>query len=50
MHPDMRSQTGGIMSLGKGSIIITSIKQKMNTKSLTEIELIAADDSMSHIL
>ena len=38
------------MSLGKGAIISTSIKQKMNTKSLTETELIAADDLMPHIL
>ena len=36
VNPDMRSQTGGTMSLGKGAIIGTSIKQKMNTKSLTE--------------
>ena len=50
MHPDMRSQTGGTMSLGKGAIISTSIKQKMNTKSLTETELISADDLMPHIL
>ena len=50
LHPDMRSQTGGTMSLGKGSIISTSIKQKMNTKSSTETELIAADDLIPHIL
>ena len=50
MHPDMRSQTGGTRSLGKGAIISTSIKQKMNTKSSTETELIAADDLMPHIL
>ena len=50
VHPDMRSQTGGTMSLGKGAIISTSIKQKMNTKSSTETELIAADNLMPHIL
>ena len=49
LHPDMRSQTGGTMSLGKGLIISTSIKQKVNTKSSTETELIAADDLMPHI-
>ena len=38
------------MSLGKGVIISTSIKQKMNTKSSTETELIAADNLMPHIL
>ena len=36
VHPDKRSQTGGIMSLGKGATISTSIKQKMNTKSSIE--------------
>ena len=34
----------------KGSIISTSIKQKMNTKRSTETELIAADKLMPHIL
>ena len=38
------------MPLGQVSIIGTSIKHKMNTKSLTETELIAADDLMPHIL
>ena len=50
VHTDMRSQTGGTMSLGKGVIISTSIKHKMNTKSLTETELITADDLMLHIM
>ena len=50
VHPDMHSQKGGTMSLGKVAIIRTSIKQKMNTKSSTETELIAADDLMPHIL
>ena len=46
----MRSQTGGTMSLGKGSIISTSNKHKMNPKSSTETEIITADDLMPHIL
>ena len=50
VHPDMGSQTGGTMSLGKGAITSTSIKQKMNTKISTETELIAADDLVPHIL
>ena len=50
VYPYMRSQTGGTMSLGKGAIISTSIKQKMNTKSSIETELIAADVLMTHIL
>ena len=35
VHPDMRSQTGGTMSLVKGAIINTSIKYKMSTKIST---------------
>ena len=48
-HPDFRSQTGGTGSLGKGSIISTSTKQKINTRSSTETELVAADDLMPHV-
>ena len=50
VHTDIRSQTGGTILLGKGAIISTSIKQKMNTKSLTETEIIVANDLMPHIL
>ena len=50
VHPDMRSQTGGTMSLGKGAIISTSINQKINTKISKEIELIATDELLPHIL
>ena len=49
-HRDMRSHTGGAMSLGKGSIYGTSTRQKLNTRSSTEAELVAVDDCMSQIL
>ena len=52
-HANMRGHTGGNMSMGKdvcGSIISISKKQKINTKSLTEAELIGSDDAMSHML
>ena len=49
VHPDCRSQIGGTGSLGKGSIISTSTKQKLNTRSSTETELVAADDRMPHV-
>ena len=48
-HTDCRSQTGGTGSLGKVSIISTSTKQKLNTRSSTETELVAADDLMPHV-
>ena len=49
-HRDMRSHTGGAMSLGKGIIYRTSTQQKLNTGSSTEAELVAVDDCMSQIL
>ena len=39
VHPDMRSHTGGAMSLGQGVIYGTSTRQKLTTKSSTEAEL-----------
>ena len=50
VHQDMRSHTGGMLSLGKGSVYATSTKQKLNTKSSTEAELVAVDDLMPQIL
>ena len=38
------------MSMGKGSVYSSSIKQKLNTKSSTESELVAADDNMPQLL
>ena len=44
VHADMRSHTGGLTSLGKGVIHTKSSKQKSNSKSSTEAELIGASD------
>ena len=49
-HQDMRSHTGGAMSLGKGVIYGMSTRQKLNTRSSTEAELVAVDDCMSQVL
>ena len=38
------------MSMGKGAICSMSRKQKLNTRSSTEAELVAVDDSLSQIL
>ena len=48
-HPDTRSHTGGTASLGNVYFISTSIKQKLNTRSSTKTELVAADDLMPHL-
>ena len=44
VHPDMKSHTGGVVSLGRGVIMSKSSKQKLNTKSSTEAELVGASD------
>lgn len=50
VHGGMKSHTGGILSLGKGGVYVTSIKQKINTKSSTESEVVAVYDILSQIL
>ena len=50
VHPDGKSHSGMTMTMGKGAIISMSRKQKLNTRSSTEAELVAVDDSMSSIL
>ena len=50
VHEDFKSHTGAVFSLGKGSIISMSTKQKINTRSSTEAELVALDDAQAKIL
>ena len=50
VQPDMKSHTGAVMTLGKGSIQSASTKQKVNTRSSTESELISVDDIISKIM
>jgi hypothetical protein len=50
VHPNMRSHTGATMSNGKGCIVSMSSKQKLNTRSSTEAELVGVDDCMAKIL
>ena len=49
-HPDMRGHTGGSFTMGVGTIYARSTKQKLNTKSSTETELVGADDCLPQIL
>ena len=46
VHNDMKSHTGGVMTLGSGALIAMSTKQKLNTTSSTEAELVGVSDSM----
>jgi hypothetical protein len=50
VHPNMRSHTGGSMTLGKGTIYGTSTGQKINTKSSTEAELVGLNDVLPQVL
>jgi hypothetical protein len=50
VHDDMRSHTGGTMSMGTGAVYSTSRKQKLNTKSSTEAELVGIDDVLPQAL
>ena len=50
VHPDCRSHTGATMTLGSGSVISKSTKQKLNTRSSTEAELVDVNNAMSIIL
>ena len=50
VHADFKSHTGGTMSMGEGAIISTSKKQKLNTRSSTEAELVAVDDVITMVL
>ena len=50
VHPNMRGHTGGGLTLGRGFPIVCSTKQKLNTRSSTESELVGVDDMMPSIL
>jgi len=50
VHPNMRSHTGATMTLGKGSPYSISSKQKINTVSSTEAELVGISDAMKLII
>jgi hypothetical protein len=50
VHVDMKSHTGGVMTFGGGAAQSISRKQKLNTRSSCEAELVAADDAATMIL
>ena len=50
VHPDYKSHTGAVHSLGNGVISSISTKQKVNSRSSTEAELIGIDDVISKVL
>ena len=50
VHADCKGHTGAGMSLSQGMAMSYSWKQKINTKSSTEAELVGVDDSLGYIL
>jgi hypothetical protein len=50
VHPDMKSHTGAVMSICKGTQYASSKRQKLNTRSSTEAELVAVDDVMAQVM
>ena len=50
VHNNMRGHTGAHMSMGHGTIVAMSSKQKMNTRSSTEAELVGVDQPLPLIL
>ncbi|MEN9849167.1 MAG: hypothetical protein RL368_1907, partial [Pseudomonadota bacterium] len=50
VHPDLRSHTGGVLTLGQGAVTSVSRKQKLNTRSSTEAEIVAVDDMVGPMI
>jgi hypothetical protein len=50
VHDNCWGHTGAGMSFGQGMTLSYSWKQKINTKSLTEAELVGVDNSLGYIL
>ena len=48
VYPDMKSQTGGCMSYGLGILHGKAVKQKLNTKSSTEAEIVGVSDYLPY--
>ena len=50
VHDDMKSHTGGCMSWGTGTLLTMCQKQKLNTKSSTEGEVVGVSDFLPHTI
>ncbi len=46
VHEDMKGQSGAVLMMGDNTVLSRSNKQKVNTRSSTEAELIAVDDAL----
>ena len=50
VHSDFKSHTGATLKMGKVEIVSVSQKQKLNSKSSAEADLVGAYDASSLIL
>ena len=50
VHKDMRSHTGGFITMLTGGDYVQSIKQKLNTKISTEAEIFGVDDVLTQVI
>lgn len=50
VHHDFKSHTGAVVTFGQGCIFFKSTKQKLNTKSSTEAELVGISDALATII
>ena len=50
VHPDFKSYTGATMTMGEGAMQTLTRKQKLNSRSSTEAELIGMDDAITQVL
>ena len=50
VHEDMRSHTGAALTMGRGVLLLMSLKQKINTKISTEAELMGVDNAMNFVV
>lgn len=49
-HPDFKSHTGSVLTMGSGAMQSMTRKQKLNSRSSTEAELIGVDDAITQVL
>jgi hypothetical protein len=50
VHPDMKSHTGAVMTMGNGAAFTMTTRQKINTKSSIEAELVGVDDALPRVV
>jgi hypothetical protein len=49
-HPDMRSQTGGVLIIGKGALYTTPTRYKLTSRRSTEDEHVGVHDVLPQVL